>query len=277
MKRFLRLLMVAVMVVAFVLPLSACGNKIVTLSLEVSVYNVEDEKVEDKTINFDLYANLAPDAVNAIKGWVNDGYYNGLVLYKQSKYINQSTSSQLMYGGYKLENGKLIKNAQKVLPDAEFEKNGTVGSDLSNVKGAIGLWRDWSGTSNGYRYSGFEQTNSTLYIPTTSLTTYDGYFCLLGKYSTIDDLTVIEEIITLLANEDYYTSYTCYYEAEEDGSLKLENGNPVWKSMLTEDYSDVKDDLNVYSAKDGEDKSYELYTVSVINADKLTIKSIKVK
>ena len=277
MKRFLRLLMVAVMVVAFVLPLSACGNKIVTLSLEVSVYNVEDEKVEDKTINFDLYANLAPDAVNAVKGWVNDGYYNGLVLYKQSKYITQSTSSQLMYGGYKLENGKLIKNAQKVLPDAEFEKNGTVGSDLSNVKGAIGLWRDWSGTSNGYRYSGFEQTNSTLYIPTTSLTTYDGYFCLLGKYSTSDDLTVIEEIITLLVNEDYYTSYTCYYEAEDDGSLKLDNGNPVWKSMLTEDYSDVKDDLNVYSAKDGEDKSYELYTVSVINADKLTIKSIKVK
>ena len=278
MKRFLKLLMVAVLAVVFVLPLSACGEKITTLNVNVSIYNTEDEKVEEKTIKFDLYDNLASEAVSAVKSWVNEGYYNGLVLYKQSKYINKDTPSQIMYGGYKLADGKLVKNAQKILPDAEFEKNGTIGSNLSNVKGAIGLWRDWSGTSQGYKYSGFEQTNSTLYIPTTSLaSTYDGYFCLLGKYSTSDDLAVIEQITTLLANEDYYTSYTCYYEANDDGSLKLVDGQPVWVSMLTEDYNDAKDDLSVYTAKDGEDKSFESYTVSVLKADKLTIKSIMVK
>jgi hypothetical protein len=283
MKRFLNFLMIAVLAVVFVLPATACGEKISKLNITLAIYDVEDEKTENVTLSFDLYDNLAPDAVSAVKTWVKDGYYNGLVFYQQSKYINQSTSSQIMYGGYKLVDGVLTQNSQKLLESAEFEKNGTIGSNLTNVKGAIGLWRDWAGDSN-YKNSGYGKTNSTLYIPTTSLTsTYDGYFCLLGKYSASNDLAIIEQIVELMANTDYYTKYTCYYEADEDGTLKLVDGNPVWKSMLTEDFDDATD-LPVYkyasdatASATNPNTGYESYTVSILNADKLMVKSISVK
>jgi len=283
MKRFLNFLMIAVLAVVFVLPATACGEKISKLNITLAIYDVEEEKTEDVTLSFDLYDNLAPDAISAVKTWVKDGYYNGLVFYKQSKYINQSTDSQIMYGGYKLVDGALTKNSQKLLENAEFEKNGTIGSNLTNVKGAIGLWRDWAGDSN-YKNSGYGKTNSTLYVPTTSLTSaYDGYFCLLGKYSTSNDLAIIEQIVELMSDDDHYTKYTCYYEANEDGSLKLVEGNPVWKAMLTEDFADATD-LPVYKYEsDGQasttnpNTGYESYTISILNADKLTVKSISVK
>jgi hypothetical protein len=86
-----------------------------------------------------------------------------------------------------------------------------------------------------------------------------------------------------MANTDYYTKYTCYYEANEDGTLKLVDGNPVWKSMLTEDFDDATD-LPVYkyasdatASATNPNTGYESYTVSILNADKLMVKSISVK
>ena len=58
--------MVAVLAVVFVLPLSACGEKITTLNVNVSIYNTEDEKVEEPILLGDINGNNEIDSMDYV-------------------------------------------------------------------------------------------------------------------------------------------------------------------------------------------------------------------
>ena len=257
-------------------------SKIVKLRLEVVVYNTETETTESKTVSFDMYEGLAPKAVAAVSKAVADGNYTDCVLYEQSKSSGASTSSQLMFGGLKKSGDTFVRVEQTAVPDADFEKNGTTGSNLTNSTGYLGLCRTWKSTES-FSNNGFKNSTTQIYMPKSEISSYNGCFCVFAKYSTEDDLEVINDMIALFADDEHYTEYTCYFEADRDGRLKKdENGEPVWRMVTTEEFEEV---TNAYASADDPDNKtspkidtqYDEYTVKIVDSAKLEIKSIKVK
>ncbi len=280
MKKVIIGILTFVLAFATLFTMTAC-DKIVKLEISLSVYNADASTSEEKTITFDMYENLASDAVNAVRDAVNGGAYDDCVFYVQSKDRGVTISDQLMFGGLKKSGNSYVKVEQASVPGAEFLKNGIEGSNLKNVKGYLGLWRGWD-SWKGYSTSGFERSYATVFMPTVdSISSYDGNFCVFAKYSTEDDLAVIESVIALLSNADNYTEYTCYYSANADGTLKLDAQNePIWNIVLTENFDEAE---NVYDSAEDDgnadpvDTQYDSYTVKILNANRLSITGIKIK
>ena len=279
MKKFVIGVLTIALAALTLFTMTAC-DKIVKLEITLSLYDAEDEAMEEKTITFDMYENLAESAVNAVRDAVNGGAYDDCVFYVQSVDRGTSVSSQLMFGGLKKSGKSYVKVEQAAVPTAEFEKNGVMGSNLKNLKGYLGLWRSWDSWKS-YSTSGFDRSSAVIYMPTTdSISAYDGNFCVFAKYSAEDDLDVIESLIALLEDEDNYTEYTCYYTADADGKLALDaEGKPVWNIVATENFDDVD---NVYDSADdktqesSKDTQYDSYTVQIPDENKIKIESIRI-
>lgn len=279
MKKFVIGVLTIALAALTLFTMTAC-DKIVKLEITLSLYDAEDEAMEEKTITFDMYENLAESAVNAVRDAVNGGAYDDCVFYVQSVDRGTSVSSQLMFGGLKKSGKSYVKVEQAAVPTAEFEKNGVTGSNLKNLKGYLGLWRSWDSWKS-YSTSGFDRSSAVIYMPTTdSISAYDGNFCVFAKYSAEDDLDVIESLIALLEDEDNYTEYTCYYTADADGKLALDaEGKPVWNIVATENFDDVD---NVYDSEDdkteesSKDTQYDSYTVQIPDENKIKIESIRI-
>jgi len=148
--------------------------------------------------------------------------------------------------------------------------------------GYLGLWRTWKSTES-FSNNGFKNSTTQIYMPKSEISSYNGCFCVFAKYSTEDDLEVINDMIALFADDEHYTEYTCYFEADRDGRLKKdENGEPVWRMVTTEEFEEV---TNAYASADDPDNKtspkidtqYDEYTVKIVDSAKLEIKSIKVK
>lgn len=279
MKKFVIGVLTIALAALTLFTMTAC-DKIVKLEITLSLYDAEDEAMEEKTITFDMYENLAESAVNAVRDAVNGGAYDDCVFYVQSVDRGTSVSSQLMFGGLKKSGKSYVKVEQAAVPTAEFEKNGVMGSNLKNLKGYLGLWRSWDSWKS-YSTSGFDRSSAVIYMPTTdSISAYDGNFCVFAKYSAEDDLDVIESLIALLEDEDNYTEYTCYYTADADGTLARDaEGKPVWNIVATENFDDVD---NVYDSADdkteesSKDTQYDSYTVQIPDENKIKIESIRI-
>ena len=288
MKKFLVKLFTLLVATVMVLSMSACGEKIVKLKFTLSVYDIEEQTMVEETLTYNMHQSLAETAVKEVKKLVEDGYFDNCVFYKQSKSNGVAVSTQLFFGGLNRVGTEITQNAPVAIPDAEFEKNGVTGSNLINDVGYIGLWRTWD-TTKSYSTSGYGKTISTMYMPTASLSSYNGNFCVFAKYASSDDLAIIENIIDLLATTDYVTEYTCYYSANDDGELidangevlefdestgMLVSGAPVWNIVSSASFEEDKPE-NIYNNEDY--TQYNEYTISVLNADKLVIKDIIVK
>ena len=279
MKKFVIGVLTIALAALTLFTMTAC-DKIVKLEITLSLYDAEDEAMEEKTITFDMYENLAESAVNAVRDAVNGGAYDDCVFYVQSVDRGTSVSSQLMFGGLKKSGKSYVKVEQAAVPTAEFEKNGVTGSNLKNLKGYLGLWRSWDSWKS-YSTSGFDRSSAVIYMPTTdSISAYDGNFCVFAKYSAEDDLDVIESLIALLEDEDNYTEYTCYYTADADGKLALDaEGKPVWNIVATENFDDVD---NVYDSEDdkteesSKDTQYDSYTVQIPDENKISITGMRI-
>ena len=123
---------------------TACRD-IKTVEVKLSVYNYTDDKFEEKTLTVDLYRHLAPKTVDNVLAAINDGYYNGTVIYQ-----NSSASSQLMLGEFKVNGEEIVKQADRPIVEGEFSANGLNGSNLVNKKGYVGLWRSFTVDAGAY-------------------------------------------------------------------------------------------------------------------------------
>lgn len=280
MKKFVIGILTFALSVFTLFSMTAC-DKIVKLTFSLTVYNEDTSAREQKTLTFDMYENLAETAVAAVRDAVNNGSYDDCVFYKQNTYKTENLSSQLMFGSLKKSGGSYEKVTQAAVPGAEFEKNGVTGSNLTNSVGYLGLWRSWSSNNDdGYKTSGYDKSTASLYMPTDDLSSYNGYFCVFAKYSTQEDLDLINDIVALFDSSENYTEYTCYYTANADGTLYLDGeGNPVWNIVLSSAFDDV---TNAYDSGDdptagtNPDTQYDSYTATVLNAEKLAITDITV-
>ena len=266
--------------------LSACED-IKKLELSLSLYNYTDNAFyadSDVKFSVDLYRHLAPKTVDAILSHVKAGYYDNAVFYQDA-----SDSSIIFIGDLKFENGELKQNLiGNKLPSeiyGEFKAGGTTGSNLVNEKGSIGIWRSYYEQDGDYKTSSDARDSgrATWYMPTSSKSAYNDYFCIFAQYDTADtaNAKALSALTAILSNSDYYTEYVIYYTGEYDSDNPDENYGLTFKAMKKSDFDDLEVAPDVFEAEGKELVCFNKKTVKIPNVVKgevsAKIKSIKVK
>ncbi len=265
---FMALALMAVCAFSF----SACED-IKKVELKLSLYNYSDSTFyaeDDVKFSVELYRHLAPKTVDKVLEHVKAGYYDNAIFYKETGY-----SSQIMMGDLKFEDGELKQNLiNGKFPSeiyGEFEANGTTGSNLVNEKGYIGIWRSYYASDASYKTSS-EARNSgraTWYIPTSSISDYNGNFCVFAQYDTEDtaNAKAISAISAIFSNFDYYTEYVIYYTGEY-GELEFHAVKKSdWDDADTGYDADAKtyNGETVFEAEGNQLVSYNYKTVRIPN------------
>ncbi|MDY6368048.1 MAG: peptidylprolyl isomerase [Clostridia bacterium] len=257
MKRFLKtacVLLSVLMLFAAFMTLAACED-LKTVNVKVSVYDASSEKMVEKTVKITLYRHLADDTVDAITDYINKGYYNDLVLYKNT----ESNTQQIMIGDLNYKNGQVVDYASSVsyvhAIAPEFNAAGVTGSDLKNTEGSIGLWRTWlaNGSFSSNVDAAFNSGWSTLFMPTTDINSYNGYFTVFGKIELTDEETseavaLVKNVLNSGKEGEQIAYYTVFYTGEY--------GNLVYNCMpsdeFDEQYASDEDFKNSVFAAEGE-------------------------
>lgn len=270
---------------------------IVTLEVTLSVYDYDNDTwydEQDTTLTIDLYRHLADETVDTIVSYVKDGYYDGLPFYS----MPYDNNKLVMIGDYKLEGANLVQNEIKpVIENGEFEHGATKGSNLKNVKGAVGLWRTWyaqDAGGNAHKASnGMDTGRANWYLPTTAIADYDGYFCIFGQIDLEDEtnstaLSAIEQALKTASNcEEYVVYYTNGENYTVDNTVQ-NNGltfNYMSKTEFDEKYGknpsvSTLEDNGIFVPENDQYVCYEYHTVRIAVKDGALgakIKSIKVK
>lgn len=280
MKRLIKVfanLTVAVLACMACFCLTACED-LRTIEITFEVYNTAENVVEEKTLSVTMYRHLAPETVDAITGYAKDGYYDGAVIYQNTSY-----SSQIMLGSIISKDGELTFNEIKPEIKGEFKRGGTVGSDLTNVRGSVGLWRTWTVNENGYKTNGSTTTGrAEWFMPTSSLSNYNGEFCVFAKID-LDDETNSDTFtdITTYVGGSNRTSYTVYYTGEYDETKVNDNFGLTGHIVKTSDYEEPED---LFTAEGNQYVEYNKKTINVPTYEKanvtnfgVVVKSVKVK
>ncbi len=225
MKKLLRLfvnLMAVIMLSVACFSLVGCGGDVVKVELQLEIYNYADSTTydkEDTKLTIELYRHLAPDTVNAIIGYIQDGYYDNAIFYGYE-------SNKIMVGDLKMNDaGDIYQNELMPTVDGEFEAGSVKGSDLKVKEGSIALWRTWY-ECDSYSITKNQDTGrATWFMPTTELSSYQDYFCVFAVIDLENEAnnTTWEYIKTAI--NDNSESYQVYYTGEynSDDSV-LNNG-----------------------------------------------------
>lgn len=266
MKRLKKLFvsfMAVVMMCVCAFSLTGCIEDLRKLELNVQIYNYDEQVSEEYTMSIDLYRHLAPKTVDAIVAYVNDGYYTDTVFYKQDSY-----NSQIMIGDLVYKNGALDANAIKPQIDGEFEKGGTIGSNLTSKKGSIGLWRSWFAQDNSYsnNANATDSGRATWFIPTDTISAYTGNFCVFGQFDTTAENN--SETLTALnkafENANNYEEYVIYYTGEyNDQTPDAEDGFGLTMHIVQKDEFDEDGIDGLFKAEDAQLVCYNHKTVKV--------------
>lgn len=259
-KKFFSSLLVAVLLGVMCFGVTACSEDIRTIKVKVSVYDAEATAMVEKELKVDLYRHLAPDTVDKIIEYVGEGYYNDAMFY-----VNGSHGSQIMMGDYKYSGGNIVKNSYKPTIEGEFEKGGTIGSDLVSKEGAVGLWRTWVKNDKNYAVSddARDSGSATWFLPTSSISGYNGWFCVFALIDLEDknNLETWELIKSVLNTEENYVNYTVYYTGVYDAEKSFgENHGLTFNAVLSDNFDD---DTEVFEAENGQYTCYNKHTLKV--------------
>lgn len=252
----LSLLLVALACLGF----SACKEDIKQIELKIAVYNYTSNKEEEHTLKVDLYRHLAPSTVDAIVQYVDGGYYNDAIFYKIDE---AGRSSQIMLGDLKMDaQGQIYQNAIKPEIKGEFKAGGTVGSNLLNTKGSIGLWRTWTKLDDTYKTSTSTATGrATWYIPTEAIMEYDEYFCIFAQIDLTDsqNLATLDKVISAFADSAKCNSYEVYYTGTDYDETKENHGLTF---HCEKDFNEDEVE-NLFEPEGEQYVCYERYTIKV--------------
>lgn len=254
MKRFFKTAVnfIAVAIITLsVFGFSACED-IKKLELDLKIYNFTDSKfydAEDVKFTVELYRHLADETVDAVLDNVKKDYYKDAIFYKEDGY-----GSQIMLGDLKMVDGKIEQNLigdklPALIGRGEFEYGGTTGSNLVNEKGSIGLWRSWyASNEDGYKGSnGMDSGRATWFIPTTSISGYNGYFCVFAKFDTENEANAkaISALTDIFASSDNYDVYAIFWTGEYSAASADKNYGLTFHAV-----KDIETDEK-YNKKDG--------------------------
>ena len=239
---------------------SGCSSSIVDAELDIKIYDFTEAEMDDYSLDIDIYSNLAPKTAAAIISYIKEGYYNNTVFYKLSDSKSQIMIGDLKYDESIVENEGFYLNTEKPMLEGEFKKGGTIGSDLKNVRGSIGLWRTWSAQDYSFNMgsTGTDTGRATWYLPTGNLTSYDDYFCVFAKYDITDSSNVkaINALEKAFSSSSNYEEFVIYYTGTY-GNLQF---HCVKKADFKE--SEIED---LFKAKENSEQlvCYNHYTILV--------------
>ena len=258
--------------------MTACTKDIRELTLTISVYNYDEDAPANETVTLkvDLYGHLAPNTVDAIQQYVNEGYYNNTAIYKLVDSAN--SFGGLMVGDIKIDGENLKANAVKPEIKGEFEKGGTVGSNLTAKKGSIGLFRSWFDYDDSFAVSNsaMHSGRATWFIPTadSELSSYNGWFCIFAQFDVEDEdnAYALDLILNAFDSEDY-AEYVVYYTGEYDAN-KADEDYGLEKHIVLA--SDFEDSDAVFEAEGEQLVSYNKQTIKVpTNENAFALKIVK--
>ena len=265
-KKFTTFALAAAMLTAC-FGLAACED-LQTLEVKVSANGTE------YTMTVDLYRHLAPETCKIIEKYVEEGYYDGTLIYE-----NDSYTKQLMFGDIKLDGENVVLSAVKPEIYGEFDKNGTTGSNLVSEKGSIGLWRSWTASdADGNKYkasNGMNSGRAVWYMPTEAVSDYNGYFCVFARYDAGDTANseTVDALTKVFDSSDNYTEYVIYYTGEYDAAKKDDNYGLVFHCVEKDDFDDVDEDT-VFTAENDQLVCYNKQTVKISATTKIV--SVKI-
>lgn len=281
-KKIFTCALVCVILAMATFSLTACED-LRTLEINVSVVNVSDATPTDYTLTVKLYRHLAPETVDAIVSYANEGYYDGATFYRDAD------TSVIMTGDFNFDGKTVTKKDEKPAIKGEFNNNGVTGSDLVNEEGYVGLWRNYSDytVSEKSRDSG----RATIYMPTSAKSAYDGYFCVFGKFDLNDDdnETAWTAIKDVFDSSLYSETYVIYYTGEYNNDDSVKDNGLTFHCVTSDEYDSLtqseKDDVFTPDVEDGQYKNYAKRNVKLPvfgnnKTDRVCgayIKSVKVK
>lgn len=267
MKRFFRLVICGLILAVSVMSLTACscGGKYGTLEVTVAYMTKQTDgsytETETRTFKVTLYKHLAPKTCKRAETLAKENFWNNAVFYKDTT----SYGSQIMFGDLYLNDGNFVlkdhygeMNVSNY--EAEFEKGGVKGSDLKPESGNLGLWRNIDRNSKLSYTSGatFDNGSNTVFMPTTTLSSYEGYFAMFGKLND-KGIEFLNDLVDEFGDSADYTEYTVYsvalrdnklstitpleYEKENENRYQLDPDYPEFNILTKEDYDVMRDDM----------------------------------
>lgn len=260
-KRILVNIVAVIMLVATCMSLTACKD-VRTMELKLKVYDYANKNFQEVTMTVDLYAHLAPKTVDAIEGYVRDGYYNNTIFYEMNGY-----GSQVMLGDLVEKDGAIAQNAIKPeLGVGEFAAGGVPGSNLTSSKGSIGLWRNWTAYDNTYKVTNsLGSGRATWYMPTASaeISAYKGWFCVFAQIDlTNTDNSKAMDLIVKAFDSTETKEYKIYYTGEYNAEKVNENYGLTFNYMSDILFSE--DDIeDLFKAEGGQYTAYNPQTIKI--------------
>ena len=275
-KKIFTSFLVVAMLVTFCTGLTACKD-IRTLELQLKVYDYSAEEMKDATLTIELYRHLAEQTVDSVIEAVEDGFYDGAVFYKMD-----GQSNQIMLGDYKVdENNKIVRNDVRPTIKGEFDKNGVVGSDLTNKKGAVGLWRSWYAADTSYNFSSDarDSGSATWYLPTKEIAGYDGWMCVFGQIDLEDagNKSAFELIEKAFSNE--FDQYAAYFTGEYDQTKSDEDYGLEFNLDTYADYNEKSENdqiEDIFVAEGKQLVKYNAQTFKVAEVEDTGVVAAKV-
>ena len=259
-KKLIVVLMAVVMACVCSVTLFGCAKEdIKKMEVKIAVYNFESSgTTETYTMSIDLYRHLAPNTVDAIVKYVNEGYYNNKVFYKDAAYSNQLMIGDLRFTAGETENSGFSLDEKPTI-EGEFKYGGTTGSNLTAKKGSIGLWRSWLAQDEGQKdnRNATDTGRATWFIPTTSISSYNDYFCIFAQYDVnnsgnADAIAALTDAFDSSAN---YEEYVIYYTGEYE--------NLTFNCVAKEDFDEESLGDDLFKAEGAQLMCYNHYTVRV--------------
>lgn len=268
MKRLSKLLINIVAVLMLTVAcfgLAGCNKDIKTVELKVAIYDYENKQMyaeSEVTMTIELYRHLAPNTVDKMVEYVKEGYYNNAIFYKI-----KDKSAQIMLGDLKDDSGVVIKNpVVKPMIEGEFENGGTKGSNLTNEKGALGLWRTWTAYDANEYYktsTSVDTGRASWYMPLNDIESYNKWFCVFGKFDMEDASTAkaFEAIDNAFGDDGDYEEYVIYYTGEYDESKPNEDFGLQFHCVPEAEFDEDMEGLFV--AEDSQYVCYNHYTIQI--------------
>ena len=290
-KILVNIMAVATLFVAMFSFTACAKEEIISVEIKIGAYNTASSAMfeEDLTLTVDLYRHLAPQTVDKIVEYIKETENN---IYKDAIFYTEDNAKTILFGDLK-QNEEGISQIVKPEIYGEFKSNGTVGSNLKNKKGSVGLLRSNYVSESNFTVSSDSRDSgrATWYLPTESISAYDGFTCIFGLIdlqvqSNLDTLDAIKEI---LKESEYYDSYVVYYTGEYDAEDKQGNHglefHCVSKTVWDEGFSSANNKFNgqeIFVAEGQQLKSYNHHNIKLpkttnVGQSYAQIKSITIK
>lgn len=284
MKKFIKIALnitAVIMATVATFGLAACED-IKKAEINLNLYNASEKTYyaeNDVKMSIDFYRHLAPKTVDGVIALINDNYYDGTIFYKDTSYNNQ-----IMIGDLKFVDGKVVKNDKTAKEFyGEFEYNGTSGSNLTSGKGSIGMWRSWyeSNTDTYKTNNAMDSGNGTWFIPTSSISGYNGYFCIFAQYDTENTANsiAITALNSIFSSSETYTEYVIYYTGTYDAEKADADFGLTFNAVVADEF-DAENVENLFTAEGDQLVCYNQRTVRIpVVGNKVfaSINSVKVR